>query len=173
MRWGELTVHSASAYDPDKHLSPRDVSVNDHSNPQLICLFLRHSKTDQFHRGANIYLARIDSPLCPETALLQFLVMRGQSPGPLFCLSDGTPLTKTHFITLMRAALQQTGIDPTPYKGHSFRIGAAITAAASGIHESIIKQLGRWASSAYQTYIQPPTSEIIQITNRLAGTPNR
>lgn len=170
MRSGEITVVSATAYDPDKHLSVRDVSVNDHSNPQLICVFLRHSKTDQFHRGSSVYLARIDSPLCPVTSLLQFLVIRGQTPGPLFSLPNGTPLTKQKFISLVRAALRHSGIDPSPYKGHSFRIGAATTAAAYGIHESIIKQMGRWASSAYQTYVQVPTSNLIQITNRLAGT---
>ena len=42
------------------------------------------------------------------------------------------------------------------YAGHSFRIGAASTAAANGIEVSIIQTLGRWISSAYLDYIRIP-----------------
>ena len=35
------------------------------------------------------------------------------------------------------------------YSGHSFRIGAATTAAAKGIEDCIIKILGWWESLAY------------------------
>ena len=42
------------------------------------------------------------------------------------------------------------GIDFVPYSGHSFRSGAATTAAKQGISDATIKMLGRWKSSAYQ-----------------------
>ena len=38
---------------------------------------------------------------------------------------------------------------------HSLQIGAATTAAAAGIPTHTIKQLGRWRSSAYRSYIRP------------------
>ena len=46
------------------------------------------------------------------------------------------------FIPIIRGALTAAGIDATKYSGHSFRIGAATTAAECGIEESIIKAIG-------------------------------
>ena len=54
----------------------------------------------------------------------------------------------------VRELLQQSGVDPKNYAGHSFRIGAATTANRQGISETTIKTLGRWESSAYLRYIK-------------------
>ena len=42
----------------------------------------------------------------------------------------------------------RTGVDPTPYSGHSFRNGVSTMAAHQGITHSTIKMVGRWSSSA-------------------------
>ena len=42
------------------------------------------------------------------------------------------------------------------YSGHSFRIGAATTAAECGLQDSMIKAVERWESSAYQVYVRMP-----------------
>ena len=46
-RSGELTVPTLSAYDPAKDLSPCDMMIDSHQNPQLMSIFLCHSKTPQ------------------------------------------------------------------------------------------------------------------------------
>ena len=48
-------------------------------------------------------------------------------------------------------------LDPSLYKSHSFRIGAASWAAAKGFSNSKIRQLGRWISNAFLNYIQTPS----------------
>ena len=72
-----------------------------------------------------------------------YLTARGAGPGPLFSFADGCLLTRSRFVTLVREALTAAGVDQGMYSGHSFRTGAAMTEAARGIEDSIIKTLGR------------------------------
>ena len=76
------------------------------------------------------------------------------APGPLFRFLDSRFLTKL-FIDKVRVGLDTLGLNSKEYADHSFRIGAAMTAAESGLEDSLIKLLGQWESSAYQTYISP------------------
>ena len=130
-------------------------------------IHLRTSKTDQYGQGVNIYLGRTGSDLCPVSALLAYLAARGNEPGPLFKLRDGRFLTKDLFITRVRSALSVLGYDKSSYAGHSFRIGAATTAAERGIEDSVIKMLGRWESSAYQLYVRASQQVLSSISRRL------
>lgn len=76
--------------------------------------------------------------------------VRGSAPGPFFRLSSGVPLSREILVRRMRVALQSAGVDVACYSGNSFRIGAATTAAAVGVEDSLIKTLGRWESTVYQ-----------------------
>ena len=96
------------------------------------------------------------------------MVVRGNSPGMLFRFQDGTPLTKSRFTQKFRQLLSQAGMDPTMYAGHSFRIGAATTAAARGVEDSLIQTLGRWKSSAYLTYVRLPAQSLAALSQQLS-----
>ena len=54
------------------------------------------------------------------------------------------------------------------YAGHSFRIGAATTAAAAGVEDSIIKTLGRWESAAYLLYLRIPRERLAALSKLLS-----
>ena len=75
--------------------------------------------------------------------------MRGLTPGPLFIWDSGKFLTRAHFVEVKKA-LQLVGADTSDFNGHSFRIGAASTAAANSMEDSLIKILGRCESDAHQ-----------------------
>ena len=64
--------------------------------------------------------------------------MRGMAPGPLFIRSNGHFLTTTHFVSEVKKAMEQAGMEASNFNGHSFRIGAASTAAAHGMEDSPI-----------------------------------
>ena len=74
-------------------------------------------------------------------AILAYLVIRWSDPGPFFRFKDGRGLTRARFVEAVRRALVAAGIEAQSYSGHSFRIGAATTAAAKGVPDSLIKTL--------------------------------
>lgn len=170
MRSGELTIPSAASYDEGTHLSFRDVAVDCIHNPRILRVYLKASKTDPFRVGVNIYVGRTGNILCPVTAVLHYMVARGQGTGPFFRFEDGAPLTRMKFVDKVKEALSQAGVDCTAYSGHSFRIGAATTAAKRGISDATIKMLGRWKSSAYQVYIKTPREQLASYSCRLGNT---
>ena len=84
-------------------------------------------------------------------------------------LYSSSKMTKQRFVTAVRGGLAQAGIDSSKYSGHSFRIGAATTAAAKGIEDCIIKSLGRWESLAYLQYVKIPRSQLAGYSNVLVS----
>lgn len=168
-RLGELTVPSDSAFDPSCHLSPADVSIDSRDSPSLVRIFLKASKTDQLREGVPIFLPKTNSPLCPVAAITAYMAVRGQALGPFFRFQDIRPLTPDRFISAVRDAIRHLGLPPANYSCHSFRIGAATTAAERGIEDSTIQTLGRWKSDAFQAYIRIPRENLAVIASVLGS----
>ena len=101
--------------------------------------------------------------------MLAYLAVRGGAEGPLFKFQNGLLLTRDRLVAELRKVLSATDIRQSDYCGHSFRIGAATTAAQRGISDSTIQLLGRWESSAYLLYIRTPREQLAAITRNLAS----
>ena len=106
----------------------------------------------------------------PPAQLLLLGLLRPQIEGPLFVREDSTLLSREDFIRAVHQALQEAGMNPSLYAGHSFRMGAATTAAVAGIPAHTIKRLGRWSSEAYQVYIKLSDSSLGSISAALAAS---
>ena len=163
LRAGEATVPSEAEYDSGVHLHPPDVAVDSKLDPSMMRIHLKASKTDPFRKGIHIFVGVTGNDLCPVTAMLAFLSCRGSKPGPLFQFQDGRYLTRDRFVSHVKTALTTAGVSCKHYSGHSFRIGAASTAAGRGIPDATIKTLGRWESSAYLLYIKLPREQLAHI----------
>ena len=120
-------------------LSPHDISVDSHEQPTMVSVHLRRSETDTFGEGVTIYLGWTGQSICPVVALLGYLALRGQQPGPLFLYGDGSPLSRQQLMRRIGEVLESHGIDTAAYSGHSFRIGAAMTAASMGFEDSYMR----------------------------------
>ena len=160
LRIGEMSVPDNDSYDPAVHLSRQDIALDDASSPSVVRVRIKQSKTDPFSKGIDLYLGKTSSDLCPVAALLNYLAVRSKVDGPLFMFKDGRSLTRQRFVVKVRGALQKSGLDKGKYCSHSFRIGAATTAAARGLEDSVIKTLGRWRSLAYLQYVKIPRNEL-------------
>ena len=168
LRSGEATISSGTKFDAGAHLTVEDLSVDVPANPTSIRVVIKASKTDPFRKGVAIVIGRTDNPICPVTAMMAYLAVRGMNQGPLFRCQDGSPLTRDSFVQRVKQTLKKAGFDSSQYAGHSFRIGAATTAAACGIQDSLIKTLGRWESSAYLAYVKIPRETLAGVSHRLA-----
>lgn len=102
------------------------------------------------------------TPSCPYQALKSYSEMRGHVRGmtssqdPLFLTPHHDPLSRNTFIRYLKEVLKILGLDSTEFSGHSFRIGAATSAAKVRVEDHLIKTLGRWSSDCYQWYIRTP-----------------
>lgn len=139
-----------------------DVAISADSASSAVRLRLKYSKTDPFGVGCFVYVGRTGSDICPVSALLRYLSIRGLAPGPLFIWSDGSPLSPIQVNFYLRDLLSRASIKGK-YSSHSFRIGAATAAAAAGVPDHIIQTLGRWSSSAFRTYVRTSPEQITRI----------
>ena len=87
--------------------------------------------------------------------------------GPLFSGGRFSPLSRANVTAALRQLLQGTNEEAKNYASHSFRIGAATTAAAAGLPLALIKTLGSWKSNAYETYIQYLPSSLYAVSSLL------
>ena len=92
LRAGEFTVPSPESYDAGAHLSLSDIALDSHSDPSIVRLKIKQSKTDPFRQGMEIFLGRTGSAICPVQGSIG---MRHPNPGPLFTFNSGIPLTRT------------------------------------------------------------------------------
>ena len=118
------------------HLTFADVIVDNPANPQQLHILLKRLKTDQAGKGTLVGVGRTGDQLCPVAAILSWMVRRFDAPEPLSHFRDGALLTQQRFVVELRKALQMIGEDPQQFGGHSFRAGAATTAAQQGISDA-------------------------------------
>ena len=121
-------------------------------------LNLKSSKTDPFHQGVeikifeNVILYPVQTMKAYHEKRLNMCHIHNNNA--LFIDDEGDPLSRNFFISHMKETLLRIGLDDNRYSGHSFRIGAATTAAAAGIPDHMIQSLGRWSSDCYTRYIR-------------------
>ena len=168
LRSSEFTVPSQEAFDIDTHLLPTDLAIDNKTNPQLLTVKIKQSKTDPFGQGVTLFLGRMESPICPITVILPFLAVRGNQPGPLFILKDGIMLTRQLFSKSLDNILDKLHLNCDQYNTHSFRIGAVTSANEVGIDDLSIKMLGHWCSDTYQQYIRTPPEKLAQLSKTIA-----
>ena len=104
LRSAEFTVPSLSAFDPNRHLSVRDIAVDVPLNPSCLQICIKASKTDPFRKRC-IILIGPGSPLCAVQAIVSFLKRRGNRPDPLFLFENSLPLSCSLLRDRLRAIL--------------------------------------------------------------------
>ena len=115
----------------------------------------------------DVYVGKTNPLRCPVVAVVSYMAVRGQQPGPFFCKQGGKPLTKPQFVAEVKRALTEAALDQRAFSSHSFRIRAVTAAAQAGIPDSAIQTLGRWNSAAFLSYIRTPHQKLACLTSSI------
>ncbi|XP_072041931.1 integrase/recombinase xerD homolog [Amphiura filiformis] len=127
-----------------------------HGDFSALQVRLRFSKTDQRGNATVLTIRNAgEASVCPVSAMVRFLRVRPTGEGPLFVHLDKSPLTRYQVNHILRKALEFGGYPSHKFSSHSFRIGAATSAAVSGFSSEEIQSLGRWRSGIYKVYVRP------------------
>ena len=155
-------------------LQSGDVVIRREPTKHLVAS-LRASKTDPFRQGCSVSVGSVNdsnAPLCAVRLIEAY--QRASAPTmaganhPFFKYKNGQALSRAHLTSVVQRLLERDGCPyAAAFKGHSFRSGAATTAAEAGVPDWLIKTMGRWASDAYLTYIKTPQATLLNVASTL------
>ncbi|XP_033730724.1 uncharacterized protein LOC117320169 [Pecten maximus] len=169
LRCGEITVRNKTNDQGCVYM--KDIFIA--QDKSFYTFTLRKSKCDVFHQGVVITIHENNavSPVKTMDRLYSLRLKAGATPDtPLFCdryRSDA--LSRDKFLEYLKQILDRLGLGDKPYSGHSFRIGAATTAAAAGVEDHVIQTLGRWSSDCYTRYIRTSQHVLCQAQNSMCN----
>ena len=148
LRVGEMVPHDKSVWQGCLQLG--DVEITDgivvvhfkqfkHSGNQgAQTLCLKPGYIDKTNIDANRYIE-------------EFIQERGNYTAPFFAYPDGSPFLRRKFYTAFKLILSFCGLNSMQFKGHSFRICAAVQQLTES--DAQIRTAGRWPSDAFKSYI--------------------
>ena len=151
LRVGEMVPRTTTT--SHNCLQLHDVTLNE----ELITVSFRHFKHSGRRGPQSLQINGAGAPdtsISPAAWLNEFLVARGTVQSNLFAYIDGTPMLRRDFDSSLRSLLAFCGLSSRVFKEHSFRIGAATSAALRGESDAQIRAAGRWASDAFRKYIR-------------------
>lgn len=160
LRIGEITKTSSSV---QHFLLFRNVAIGSLNRKNFIDITIPHFKhSKSSNTTLRIYENPANSQLCPYRALLDYFRQRKHSSGsePLFSFMDGAPISRSFFTQHLKSVISFCNLNLQQFHTHSFRIGAASTAASLGFSELQIQTMGRWHSTAFRKYIRIPTLQL-------------
>jgi site-specific recombinase XerD len=149
LRISEITIGNQSTHT----IQAQNVTC-DRASCTLLLPSYKHSVAP-----VTLILRASDSQLCPVAALLAYLRLRGQAPGPLFTNSNGKGISRKFFLSQLNLCLSNTtGLGRIT--SHSFRIGGATYMSQCGYSDDDIRRMGRWRSDAMLRYIRLPALHV-------------
>ena len=167
LRIGEMT--RSIPFNPSTHLTKSDITFHliGACQSQYMQVKIKASKKDPFRLTVTITIGGNGSMYCPVKAIKGYLSKCTNPSGPLFCYSNSTSLSRSHFAKELRRLLAQGGFNYSNFSGHSFRNRAATTAASRSLPHWLIQTLGRWFSGCYLRYICTPVSVLTNVSKQL------
>ncbi|MCF3628215.1 site-specific integrase [Thalassospiraceae bacterium LMO-SO8] len=139
---------------------------------QGMVVSIRRSKTDQAGKGREIGIPLARGRFCPVKSLEEWLQFSSIEDGPIFrSVSQHGQIGEARLSSeavagVVKVRVEQVGLDPRSFSGHSLRAGLATSAAMAGVSSlDIRKQTGHRSDAALARYVR--TGELF--VNNAAG----
>ena len=157
----------------------------DGTSARALCIMVRHSKTDQAGRGAEVMLAEnAEVPLtCPVRLFEKYMEARKAAQVNsewLFPKKDGQALASSTPCHLVQSAVEAANSRALPtedgrprwgeaasYGSHSLRRGGVTAARDSGASMYDVQQHGRWKSLAVFGYVGQTVRRRLSVTSTM------
>ena len=146
------TVPPSADYDEDRILKRKHFLITE----DKVLIFVDFSKTIQFsNRDYVIPVPRNNDPALDLHRHLSelFARVKASPESPAFTFGKRSFVTYTTFTSVLRKWLEQAGLNPLDYTGHSFRRGSATFLQRCGGTILQIKASGDWATDVFTRYL--------------------
>ena len=170
--WGavnsHVTVSLTATYTSPVRTLPSSRILSVHNTWKSASRSLRPTHSGKLQLSPSPVLSPTSVPW-PRQEISSSKHLTAPRKAPCSMFQDGTPLSRRTLASNLHILLELCGLQPNNYNTHSFRIGAATTAAAAGLPAWLIKILGRWRSDSYERYIHLPQATILQVPTTMVA----
>lgn len=153
-------------------------------NMRAFAVRVRHSKSDRYNSGEDIFVVAVDGdPYCPAAAIRAYIKQEpaASMPGqPFFCkrMRNGAVsfVTKDDISKALKAHAGAVGLEAERISSHSLRVGAAFELANAGVDWETIGVRGRWSplsvTGMAQMYARMSTQRLAKVASALSLSKN-
>ncbi|KAL5509611.1 hypothetical protein EMCRGX_G005005 [Ephydatia muelleri] len=134
LRVSEFTVPNQHGFNPDQHLTAKDITMRKDS----MVVVIKKSKTDQRGESCQINIGHTHTKCCPHLAMQRYLGQVTRSAKKPLCLFESrTALTARALRLVLHHLIWRCGYSTKLYHTHSLRIGAATAVSRSGLYYNL------------------------------------
>lgn len=168
----EILSRKPDSYDPDFTCLQGDIVLHKAAGIRTLQILLKSPKENRVGNKVIVDVYENGSGCCPIQAFekLQARGSMSKRGEPAFMLESGKAYTGALLNSTLKKCL---GKYIAPEKGHisshSFRSGLASMLGSLGFSDEDVKAIGRWSSSAFETYMRLPRTKRAAMARRIAG----
>jgi hypothetical protein len=178
LRGCEVALPEGEAFDCLRHLTRADVSFRTLPDGRRVAvLMIRQAKSEVGFTGKTVpvFLVGGGCFIDPVAELEELFRLSPVSKNeaartPLFADDNGRAFTRAQVSAMVKRLMAGLGLDPARFGAHSLRIGGATAALAAGIHPSVIRITGRWASDVWMVYARLTKQAALRVSAVIGST---
>ncbi len=160
----ELLCREEGKFDNKTTLLERDIKliVDKESEKQLLLIWLKWPKEDKLGKGVEVEVFETGSEICPVKAIKKWwsCTKSREKNQPAFRTPDGLGLTGRKLNRILSDLLgKHFDYKTGTIMSHSFRSGVTSTLGQAGFSDEDLKQVGRWSSRAFESYLKLPRTK--------------